>query len=72
MPVRKMIVLVPTIDQMNVIASATSALCSPASMSVAEAPNPACDSRLFSTPVAAKKRCANMPITTHEIAVGRK
>ncbi len=72
MPVRKMIVFVPIIDQMKVIASAASALYSEASMSVCTEPRPMSLSSWFRIPSSAKNCSATMPITTHEIAVGRK
>ena len=72
MPVRKMIVFVPIIDQMNVMASAASALYSDASMSVWTEPRPMSARNWFSVPFAAKNWSATMPMTTQDIAVGRK
>ena len=72
MPVRKMIVFVPIIDQTKVIATASRAVRSPDRKSVFRKPRPTAPVIELSCPWAAKKRTATMPITTHEIAVGRK
>src|ERR1700722_7257976 len=71
-PVRKMIVLVPSMDQMNVMASAVSALPCPARALVCTDPRPTSASRWFSIPFSAKNWTDTIPMTTHEIAVGRK
>ena len=63
---------VPTIDQMKVIPTAASAPRSDDSKSVFIKPKPNPLSRSFRSPSWAKKRMATMPITTHEIAVGKK
>ena len=71
-PVRKMIVLVPSMDQMNVMASASSAVRCPASRLVCTEPRPTAASSLFSSPFSAKNCTATMPMTTQDTAVGRK
>ena len=63
---------VPSMDQMNVIASATRALHWPASMSVCSDPSPIAASSLFISPFSAKNCTATMPMTTQDTAVGRK
>ena len=72
-PVRKMIVLVPIIDQTNVMASATRALrCAGQHVGLQRSRGRRSLSREFSSPVRAKNCTATMPITTQEMAVGRK
>ena len=71
-PVRKMMVLVPIIENTKVSATASSAVRSPARKSVEMKPSPTVESSELSWPWAAKNRSATIPITTHEIAVGRK
>ena len=63
---------VPNIDQMNVIITANSARCSFESMSGCSEPSPTSPSIPCRIPSSAKKRVETKPITTHEIAVGRK
>ena len=64
--------LVPTIDQIKVIATAANAPRSDESKSVLIKPRPIPFSKLFNNPSWAKKRSETMPITTQEIAVGKK
>ncbi len=63
---------VPIIDQMNVSATASSAVRSPDRKFVVMKPRPIAESSELSCPWAAKNRSETMPMTTHEIAVGRK
>ena len=68
----KMIVLVPNTDQMKVIATATIADTSPDSRSVWMKPSPTALRTWLRIPSPANTRSATMPMTTQEIAVGRK
>jgi hypothetical protein len=69
--VMKMMVFVPKTDQMNVIATASIAVHSDASMFVWIG-IPRAASRLLRIPRCAKNRTATIPMTTQLIAVGRK
>ena len=71
-PVKKIIELVPTIDQIKVIATANSAPFSDERKSVFMKPRPKALKMSLSRPSCAKKRIETIPMTTQEIAVGRK
>ena len=64
--------LVPTIDQINVIPIARSAPRSEERKSVLIKPNPTDLSNEFNRPSCAKNLTEIMPITTQDKAVGRK